>query len=812
MLPSGTLTYSLPITSARYEVDGPAAPWAIGSYSIYTTQIHPNTGNYIQGFSWGERFWATPGTENDVASLPMGLDIATSGIPSGYFQSGIGSGGDLEVESIERVSGSGLSGEGIQQKWSPVINHGYYNDFNERAFLFSDDSEVVYLTHSGVVPESLYLADSGFNQTLLTSTPKVGVPIAAEGFEWDNNEGKYKLAVSLSSKTEFTGIRNVSGVRASTYDEVNDVFLWNNIDRTQQEFIPLLTEDPVRLIFNSQYVVSGVDNPLGLSDGSHNKIYHTQFAPIDNSTALQVFSYTPPSGSPTYWTPVPSSGTLTGYEVGIDYDLGILRFGETNLPAQPVPASGDYIGSRYWRTLRIEWEPEGLGDTVTAIETSTNPVYRRTSQGFVYLSNTVEDPSSIVLSSLSPQISLNNYGPLSLGNIPSAVVASVTDRNGNALEDQIVTFYISSNPPVGSFGASLLEVEGPTGSDGTATAFYLPPRSIDDLGEVVTYSGFTTSGPQTTLQTSTLSIEGLPDDVYLYKVYVDDPLQGYLDTTTSGDAISQLKAFYTKYFQDESIYGTTGLSTAGGITASGDAILWEDTHRMMWDLARPLFYGNGSPGRRQLVVAASATMLNPFTFQPGAIAPVQPISVSDIGGGKHNIVFDSILDSPLASAPSRSGSLYGYFLVAPTNVALQASVWSTRLQQPIYSNKIYLHLTIPSYLNGVWIVDTINRNERDEIAGLLLSHLTASGQRVPLGLRLKSSHVTLAAALDGVTFLDVNSPWEFNGESQQAHPSLQRSDALSPYWTASGVFSVPSGVIVQSGIYLGQSLRVNSIL
>jgi hypothetical protein len=815
MLPSGVLNYNTAIISARYLPDGPAAPHAIGSLSVYTTTPHPNTQQPIQGFSWDARVWAEDGIENNVASIPMILDTTTSGIPSGYFQSGIGSGKDLRINSVELISSSGLSGRSGEDKWSPVIEHGYYYDFNEKSYLFSDDSEVATLTHSGVAIETGYLANSGFNQLQLSSIPKVGTPIIAEQFFWDIDEGKYKIALSLDNKTDFTGIRNASGVRADTYDSRTDIFYWDSIDRTKTEFVPLLNETPTRLIFNNQYVTSGEDTSLGVSDGSHNQEYHTTYCPIDKTTAIEVYSYAAPLGSPTYWTPIPSSGILTGYQAGIDYDLGLVRFGELEFPGEPVPPLGDTIGVRYWKTFRVEWEPENTDKFVEAIETNLNPIYRRGSQGFVYLRNTLEDPASITLESSSTELSLYNYGPIYIGNIPSTVTATVRDRNGQVLEDQIVTFYILSTPTVGSFGAVLSETDSPTDEEGEAKVYYHPPRTLDELGENILWSGYSQDTPSpgyTTLTTTNLSVEGAPEDVYLYKLYVDDPLQGYLDVTKSGDATSQLIEFYTKFFQDESIYGTTGLMGTGLLTASGEAIQWEDAHRTLWDLARPIIFSNSTgQGRKQLACVVSADMLNPHTFAPGAVAPMQPVSITSVGSNQYDVVFDTStysLPEPLASSPTPSGSLYGYFLVSPTKVALQASVWSTRYEAPIFSNKIYMHLQIPPYLSGVWIVDAINTNDLNEIAGLLNSHLTASGQRVPLGFRLRSTNVTLSSALDGITFLDVNSPWQDVGESPLLTPTQQLSDSYSPYWTSSGVFSVPTGDVIQSGIYLGQQVTV----
>jgi hypothetical protein len=93
-------------------------------------------------------------------------------------------------------------------------------------------------------------------------------------------------------------------------------------------------------------------------------------------------------------------------------------------------------------------------------------------------------------------------------------------------------------------------------------------------------------------------------------------------------------------------------------------------------------------------------------------------------------------------------------MVAPTTVSIRASTYNPRLNQTIYSNQIKVKLQVPSYLSGMWYIDAINDNHLEEISQLLAGAVVGSG--VPLGFRLKSSNITLAAALDGVTFLDVN--------------------------------------------------------
>jgi len=270
-------------------------------------------------------------------------------------------------------------------------------------------------------------------------------------------------------------------------------------------------------------------------------------------------------------------------------------------------------------------------------------------------------------------------------------------------------------------------------------------------------------------------IEGDVDDVFLYAVHVDDPLLGYFDPSLgTNDSEVQLSGYYTQFFQEHGIYGPTGLD-ATGTSTDRDAINWEENHRLCWELSRPnLFVTNAGSGRKRLVSVLNPAMLNPHTMAPPAVGPVQPIDVRSTGGDEYDVVFNTTafsMDQPTASlGVAPSGTLYAYFLVAPTSVTLQASVFNRRLNQHILSNEIAIKLNIPSHMNGLWVLDAINQSHIDEISSVLADGITASGQLVPLGFRLRSSRVTLAGALDGVTFLDVN-PVTISGQAHQLRVS-----------------------------------------
>jgi hypothetical protein len=729
------------------------------------------------GWQWDKRAWPGDHTENNYIGLPVIWDPSTSGITKTHFQSGVGSGKDLKLEDIIELPSSGLhTTTGVTRIWAPEVNHGYYFEFDDGGYLYSDDSQVVYPSYSGVELGLNYPTDSGFNSVLISGISKVGVPITANRWRWNPDEGEYDIHLALRKKITFAGVRDEAGARQETFDENKQAILYGLIDRDEDEFTVTFSGDFTKIVLNDQYVYEEGDpaglpsglNSVGISDGTVGQQFHLEFAPVDNTMPVTVVSYLTASGTLTQWDIVSAEQTPQeqAYEARLDYDLGILEFGDSVASGVWVPPAGETIGVAYWPTLRVEYEPDLTGDTVIAPVASTNPVYRKSSVGFVRLATREDDPASITLVAELPSTQTDVYGPMPIGNSFAPLVATVKDSKDRLLEDQEVTFFVSSVPIAGSFGSLGNTISSITDQFGEARSFYNPPKNIAEIGEDITASGHsvdnspTYSGTSqvTTLHAERILVEGPKEDIFLYQVHVDDASLGFMDVTVDQDSIdAQIDAYYQEFFEEHQIFGPTGLTTSSGLTAG--AIDWEDLHRTMWDLTRPsIFQPNLGLGRRVLVATLNSGVLNPHTFEPPAVAPVTPIDLRSTADGGFDIVYDTseyTIPPPSGTLPGPTGTLHSYFIVSPTAVRLQASVFNRRLNRDILSNEIQIRLSIPPYLNGMWTIDAINQSHIDEISPVL-SGVVASGQKAALGFRLRSSNVTLAAALDGVTFLDTN--------------------------------------------------------
>lgn len=804
--PSGTLTYTTPIPSARTESGQEAAPAAIGALSVYTEKPHPYTGNLIEGWKWDERLWADDTFENRAITLPANWDPTTSGLDTTYFQSGIGSNRDLELTRIVDVPGSGLNLDDVYSSWSPEIQHGWYYDFDEGAYFHSDDSEVSYVTYNQLAnTNDARPTASGFNIIYIPGQLKPGIPVTAQRYRWDEQAGKYEVDLDVHKVVTFTG--KLSGTsRQSTYSAATQSILWNNVDKSLNEFTVATSGQTTQVIFNKQYVDKIGDYPSGLEilgyySGTEGQQFHLKYSPVDSGLNVGVYSYTTLGGTIKSWTPIPYErhATLGSGQVLVDYDLGIVEFASPTASGLIVPAVGDTIATTYWRSVRCEYELQNTRDTVLGTEANLNPLFRKSGQGFVYLSTKEEDPVSLELTVELPVITTDVYGPLYIGNNYAAVVATVKDAQDQPLEGIAVDFDIVSEPTVGRFGSFGESVTAITDEDGQARVYFNAPGTITEIGEEVTASGYlidntpsyTGVTQTTTLSVEDLLVEGDLEEISLYQVLVDDAVLGLLDVTLDQEDIeAQINEYYRDYFVDQQIFGPTGLTATSGLSTFVDVTSadWEADHRLQWNIQRPkIFAPNQGAGRKLLVATVDSDYLNPHTFTTSAVGPVRPIDVVDTSQG-FDIVYDTSIYSippPSGTLTSPTGSVWGYFVVSPTSVRLEASLFNRRLNQRISSNEAKLQLKVPPHMDGTWTVDAINENHIDEISSLL-SNITASGQKVPLGFRLRSSSVTLAAALNGITFLDKNKPF---------HDALY-DDTL----------------VAGSGIHLGLSVTVSGIV
>ena len=748
----------------------------LGHLSDFATKAHPRTGKKITGWQWDRTAWPLGALENQEAIVKGIWDAVPSGIPSNYFQSGIGYGADLEVNSIGLFPSSGQANN-MFRPWYAELNHGTYFDGPQEAFIFSDDVETQYATFNATVsgiPQS-------FGITRLSNFVKPATPIQVRQYKWNDDEAKYDISIDFRQRTQFTGKLDIDGNELPTIHPTNSHILFHNADVSEPEFvvvysgaIPSGTQNALpEIILNDQFsqaMGNSSDIPtslevLGTVTTDENQQFHLRFSPLDEDKPITIYSYATNSGAAsglyTVYSGVQIDETLTTNQVNIDYDLGLARFGLAVLSgSNTVPSIGDTVAAEYFRTVEIQYEPDPSIDTLIAHEANVNPLYRHDGRDFLYLTTGDEDPATIELSAETALISADKYGPVYIGNAYTPIVAEVKGLGGQVIEGASVDFEITSSFLIGDFGSGVSTTTGTTNQNGKARVFYYPPNSIDGISETVLSGQITVDNSPTvpagltqttTFRTDQIIIEGGEEDVYLYQIHSDDEILGILYSgVDSGNVTAQVEEYYRRFFLEHGIYGPTGLDEST-LLPDTYAVDWEASRRLLWDLARPTIFGVGD-GRRVITTVLSSGALNPHTLASGAIVPVQPVLLVAQSETEYDVIFDT--SSNTIPVPSGSGPLNSYLVVAPSIVKMQASTYSRRTGSTITSNEIDVVIGIPPYAEGVWEVDLLNSVIDDEINPLLTSLM--EGKNVPLGWRIRSSNVTLAAALDAVTFLDIN--------------------------------------------------------
>lgn len=757
---------------------------ALGLDSKYAINAHPGTGNVITGWKWDERMWPTP-TELELEyTLPTLYDQPFWDAVETDWQAGIGHGEDLFVDEIYRhYTASG-------ECWLPEVKHGYFYIENNEYYLHSDGLDTNYF--SGIV-------DSGnFQYRQLDYMPKPTIPITVKNYIYNSDNGRYSSYYNFRKKNDFSGIV-IDGEFLSVRDN-NDNLIHANISRCEPEFIvEYENDDPPIIRLNGMYpihnrhdiTVSGIAGHfeiIGQSNASENQAFNTLYSPIcPSSGMITVCSFTD-TACPVSWNVLtgineyPSGLVNTCY---IDHDLGVINFGD-GINGN-IPGYGEYIAIQYSGQIAIYYEAENTTDYTNGLEADCNTLHGMASQGFVHIRNDLPSPGSVVLEADLPEISADLYGPLYLGFSSAKLTATVYGFDGETIEGENVLIEIIA-PTVGSFGAGITEIEVITDIAGEAITYYCPPTTVDELGDAT--DQITSSGGITVL-----SFDGLPpvDDnnqFFTYKIMKTDPILGIQD--------SSIQDYYEDYFTDEQI------PYASLTTEIGEEGQWRAT----WDLPTPATYTpeDLETGAKVAILVYDIDALNPHTGTRGAYTMLQPLDHT-VTGTTTDITYSGILD-PITT----SGDFKAYFVATSTQVQLRASIYNSVIKRRIYSNTITINIDIPESMNGLYAVDALSslpsgllndtkslaertshfnnlisggifvdndleniyqkeqenietrlewleRTRRGDNALIGLKSITTSetgAAVIPLGFKLRNGGLTMASALDGVTFLDPN--------------------------------------------------------
>lgn len=776
-------------------INGPT----VGSLSKYSTLPNPGTNKTIDGFGWDVRTWPTDEELEAVSFAPSIWDPNSDFIPPEDFQSGIGDNQDLLLIDIERQEAEN------KELWVPKVKHGYFYINNEEWYLFSDDYQEQQFNKLQTY--------SGLQYVDLKYDPKIGIPIQARRYSYNSITGRYTIDLSLRKKVEFTGIK-VNGIEQDTVDS-NGIVLLSNIDNTKEEFIVSNHfGDPPRILLNRNYsedvggnitlttsgtVATGSLDTLellGISDGLSSE-YRSQFSPIDPSGIVDLWVWKDTT-NPVKWTNISPFSNFTSSgatEYKLDSNLGIISFGNFDGDTTEsgalglIPTKGSKIGLRYTKGLQVEYEPINSRDYLYAKDADTNPLHNSSEKGFIKLLTQIVDPAQVSLRADLPiQFGTSSY-QVDAGNVSGQIIATVTDTEGDTIEG-IEVFFEIIQPFIGTFTNGELTTSAITNIDGEATAFFAPPTSIDSLGKPTVDVSYDSLANTTTINVDGIAAPNTVSGVFLFQVKKSDPILGIPDTSVN--------SFYSGFFSDESIVGTTATT------------LYEDNRRIIDSLLRPTTYpaGDITTGAKTIMFGLDNQVISPHTGDqaPGTIfAPIMPISAQNTGvTGSPSI---QLVYSGNIPAPTSLTDFKSYFVVGDAQSFIRAYVINKKNLKKIFSNSISIVITIPDSANGVLIADTLSeikpqmfmtqqnvnnisdsnimlttgllyndylddrypstetyvqwfrRTRKGDSNVLGLREYTMSGvlpARIPFGFKLKSTGTTVASLLDSITFLDIN--------------------------------------------------------
>lgn len=740
----------------------------VGIDSIFGDTPHPSTGNRITGFQYDKATWKSEEAFNTAHVIPTLWD--PSEMEEDYFQSGIGDEQDLEVQKIQSHEIND------QSVWLPTINHGYYYDLNDEHYLFSDDSHIDYVSISGVTT-------SGTNYKQLTYQPKAGIPIIARQYRWDTTTNKYKTDIDISKVINFTGLLDENNQELITVLPPNNI-LWSNVNTLHTEFLIDVNTEPPTAYFNKQYCdpvgeerlsTTGMSSAdlldlqyVGVTTGEANQELHLKYSPVDSTKPVQVVLEL---GGQDFelWSGVNqlTSGVLGQFLV--DYDLGIIRFGDEIFGG--LPSLGYSAYATYTKSLSIEYEPEFTRDIIENSQADINPIRRYTDTGFVFLKSANSDVSSITLEADLIEQTTDMFGPLYMGNDFATVIATVYGPNGETIEGETVTFEIVSRE-IGGFTTEGSVVSAVTDNNGQAQTLYNAPRTIESMGAAT--DTVTVSGSTSNIFVEDFEPQSSESSLFLFQVAKEDAILGIPE--------SELLSFYEDYLDELGIPVATGVNVNVGPVlkteidslgsyswiagARAEQIRWEILHRYVHNLATPKTYEEEDliTGKKTIVAVMDSDAVNPYTGTTPAMTPLQPDSFEVTSSGTR-VYFDQVLPAINGGSDHKS-----YLIIGPVKVELRAYAYNERLNTTIYSNTITLLIDIAPAMKGLIDIDTVNSVP----SGLLLNAdyydqnsfdmspvtLTDTGV-LPLGFRIRSSGITLASALDGITFINLNPELQF---------------------------------------------------
>jgi len=364
----------------------------------------------------------------------------------------------------------------------------------------------------------------------------------------------------------------------------------------------------------------------------------------------------------------------------------------------------------------------------------------------------------LILSTDSPLIGGNLYGPIYYGTDTSFLTAQALDSFSNAFEDLEVTISITDG--LGLLNGDALSYTNITNTIGEIYAFFGSSYNEAAIQKPVLSVAY--DGADTLVTVSNFDSTAFPVDIWLFQVLKHDKVLGTVGDSFDITAAAVASPPYgSTYFEidgvvDEEdfdggycyVIGTDTVKYYREITFVDTLLDGSDQpySRIYVEPAITPALINGQPvwlfpegavefnsaamnGVRNIVYEWSTVAEHPITHVAGAYMPLHPDAVSG------NVLRYSNRLLPIPAPTDDTNNLAGYIVVAPSIATLQASAADPFTGTTVTSNEIRIKLQLPNSLIGV------------DTSGAL---------PIPYGWKLLTEEFNLGAGIGGANFITIN--------------------------------------------------------
>lgn len=767
----------------------------IGLSSKYVTTEHPGSNKKIEGWKWDERIWPTDGEFDAAAHAPSIWDPSISGLDDDYLQAGYGDNRDLLLLDIDEIVIDDT------EIWVPTVHHGFFYTYGDEWYLYSDAHLTEFFTVTGVEDSQQVLT--------LSREYKPTIPIQVRSFKYNRVLARHEIYRDFRKKVEFSDspigpefiLDTSTNPPKLILDDVYDDEIGIAITLTSSG-----TADPDDVV--------SLDT-IGISDGEPDQTFLTTYSPIDPDSTLDIWTWGDPN-YPLQWTiidPIDDFTVGSGLEVKVDRERGIVTFGDYDIASATgnggIPTAGYRVGAHYTVGTEAKYEPADTTDEIQAHTADVNPIQSSISRGFIQVNTDFIEPAAVTLTA---NLTLSgSFYQIELGNNTGQLTANVVDATGSVVNGQQVYFEIL-DPIAGTFGANQTTTVAATDGDGDASVLYVSPLTIDEAGNT-TIEVFH-SGSDSVVSVIGLTVPTSLDNLYLYKVHESDEVLGIRDTDLDDYYTDYLDeqgiTAGTQATQDYEVSGFREVYDLGTPTVYTDAELGIGKKTIVLtasktDVMNP-HTGSISPSALAPLNPSSAVNTG-TTTEPVLSLEYSNVTLDLPGTGDTKAyfivgnsttrvrayvtknsgekIYSNTISLEIGIPDAINGTYYSQILsdipdgllTAAKNIGTLsiAEIEATSGIDSYYKNymeeRIYVHVSGIHESYAEWFT----RTKRGDTLGLLdlvlsppdgLGDPTYSGletvipqdspAEIPVGFRLRSTGVTIASALDQVTYIDLN--------------------------------------------------------